>query len=293
MNPLPPNLLLALTYAENGVAVSPCRERDDQFGKCKSPYISGGMNSASSHIQQVYAWWENTPGAIIGLPCRANGIVVIDADRHGQEDGVEILSGWFRDNGFNPALVPCVATPNEGFHFIFRRPASLTDTKGKLAPAVDIRDRAYVIAAGSRLADGREYRLWNATPLLLAQALQMQALAEPPSWLLAMMQKASVIAKPKSTQSEYGLVSAEVLTLARLKGITQKVAMAPVGQRNSTLHWAACRLGEMVADRHICRDVALGLIVACGRQIGLSQNEATKTALSGLGDMALGGVDDF
>jgi len=293
MNCLPHNLLVALTYAENGVAVFPCRECDDQFGKCKSPYISGGMNSASCDVTQVYAWWENTPGAIVGLPCHTNGIIVIDADRHGQEDGVETLSSWFRDNGFNPALAPCVATPNQGFHFVFRRPATLTETKGKLAPAVDIRDRAYVIAAGSRLADGREYRLWNATPLLLAQALQTQVLAEPPSWLLAMMQKASVIAKPRCTQSEYGPVSAEVFTLARLKGITYKVATAPVGQRNSTLHWAACRLGEMIADRHIDRYVAVGLIVACGRQIGLSQNEATKTALSGLGDAGLGGVDDF
>lgn len=293
MNPLPPNLLVALTYAENGVAVFPCRERDDQFGKCKSPYISGGMNSASCDVLQVYAWWENTPGAIVGLPCRANGIVVIDADRHGQEDGVEVLLGWFRDYGFDPTNVPCVSTPNQGFHFVFRSLTDLMETKGRLAPAVDIRDRAYVIAAGSRLADGREYRLWNGTPLLLAQATQMRALLEPPSWLSAMMKKTSVVQRPTSTRCEYGPVSAEVLTLARLKGITLKVASAPVGQRNSTLHWAACRLGEMVADRHIDRYGALGLIVACGTQIGLSQHEATRTALSGLGDAGLGSVDGF
>lgn len=71
---------------------------------------------------------------------------------------------------------------------------------------------------------------------------------------------------------------------ARLRGLLTVVGDARKGARNGTLHWAACRLGEMVAagdftDTHAAidalRTVALGT--------GLTPSEVAGTIRSGLG----------
>ena len=289
MNGLPShNHLVAMTYAQRGIFIIPCRESDTPSGRCKTPYVAGGMNSASSSGYQIDEWWRMWPNALIGMPCRQNGTIVIDADRHGGEDGVELIAAWFRQYEFDSMTVPCIGTPNQGYHFMFRRPLSLGATKGRLASGVDVRDRAYVIAAGSRLPNGREYALWNGTPAMLAEGLRSRAILEPPEWLLAMLRKETKLTRPRKIHTDYDSVSAEVLTMPRLKGIVLKVAMAPVGERNSTLHWAACRVGEMVMDGHISRIAAFGLLVGLGRSIGLSLDEADRTVHSGIGDAGLG-----
>jgi hypothetical protein len=57
---------------------------------------------------------------------------------------------------------------------------------------------------------------------------------------------------------------------------------APPGERNACLHWASMRAGEAVRRGEISQADALVDMINAGRRVGLDQNEAAKTARSGI-----------
>ncbi|MFL0587685.1 bifunctional DNA primase/polymerase [Sphingomonas olei] len=71
----------ALDYAAKGWPVFPCRARDSEAGKAKSPYVSGGFKSASCDPAVIRAWWAQWPDAMIAAPTGAAiGAWVLDID---------------------------------------------------------------------------------------------------------------------------------------------------------------------------------------------------------------------
>ena len=91
LNTLSP-LEAALAYAEQGLKVFPCREKDDGDYKVKAPYIAGGFKSASDDPDQIRQWWAKFPNALIGLVTgRESGLVVIDIDVSKGKRGLETL----------------------------------------------------------------------------------------------------------------------------------------------------------------------------------------------------------
>jgi hypothetical protein len=175
-----------------------------------------------------------------------------------------------------------VATPRNGHHYLFRRPKELGETKGKIAPAIDIRDRAYVIAAGSVMSNGPRYSLQNGSIELLAAAIGSATLPELPDWLSAL------VAKPtpgKNTATGYA--APPRFTPAgdvrrRLTGLVRAVALAPPGERNAMLHWGACRVGELVQAGLITEEAAFAMFVEAGSSAGLSTRETIATVKSGV-----------
>ena len=275
-----PNQVVALVYAQRGVKIFPCREADIGRRNAKAPYVEGGWHSASLNEAQVRHWWNIWPNAVIGLPCRMNGVVAIDADRHGQGDGVAALLELFSQNDFDLNSVPNIATPRSGIHCLFSRPIKMGDTKANVAPAIDIRDNGYVVAAGSLMADARSYLLCNGSLEKLAAAIGNRTLPEVPQWLAASMVKPATIAEPVKFSQ---LTDASAANLKqRLSGLVRKVISAPPGQRNATLHWAACRAGELVRLGRIRGEVAVAVFTEAGRQAGLPEREANLTARSGV-----------
>jgi hypothetical protein len=275
------NCSLALVYARHGVLVLPCREGDGMVGKAKAPYVEGGWHSASSDEYQINLWWSFWPNAAIGLPARANGIIAFDADRHGADDGVAILFSLFAQHAFSPYTVPCVTTPRDGRHLIFRRPAELQDTRGKIASAVDIRDNAYVVAAGTRMANGLCYLLENGSPEQLAAAIGTATLPELPVWLAAMIVKPPLVMTAPNGPANLACLS-HGGSKRRLAGLIRKVVLARNGERNVTLHWAACRVGELVSAGAIKNETAIALLTTAGLQAGLPIYEALATIQSGI-----------
>ena len=61
----------------------------------------------------------------------------------------------------------------------------------------------------------------------------------------------------------------------------RKVKFAPESQRNSTLHWGACRLGEAIRKGEIGSSVAEALLVRAALRAGLPEAEARRTIASG------------
>lgn len=273
------NVSVALRYANEGVRVFPCLERTIGKQPSKSPYTSDGWHAASANMSKVADWWKRWPRAIVGLPCRMNGVIAIDADRHGDGDGVLGLLDLFNRYAFNPNSVPVVATPRDGRHYFFQTDPDFVPTKGRLIDAVDIRDRAYVIAGGSTMGDGRFYSLCNGTIEQFANAISKRLLPALPNWLVPLVVKPPLRFSSPCPQLA-GISDAKVK--GRISGLVRKVVMARKGERNAMLHWASCRVGELVALHLVRCDVAQTLMVEAGRQAGLSEHEVYATVRSGL-----------
>jgi len=268
---------IALTYARHGVCIFPCREVDSARGKAKAPYSRNGYHDASTDNRQLKTWDALHPAAIYGLPCASNGVFVLDADRHGSGDGVESICALFAHYGFNLSSYPCVRTPRDGLHVIFRRPTELGKTIGRLTATIDVRDNAYIIAPGTVLPDGRQYQLLNGTIEGLAEAIGKRTLPLLPNWLADL-----VIQPPLQVKTQTQAPTDPDILKKQICGLVRKVVCAPEGNRNRVLFWASCRVAALVAQGLIGGGDALALLTEAGRQAGLSNYEATATAKSGL-----------
>ena len=277
-------LSLALTYARHGIDILPCHESGS---KAKAPHNHDGWHGAKRNEAQIREWWRRWPNAAIGLPCALNGIIAVDADRHGSGDGVTAFFQHCERNGFDPYLAPCVRTPRDGRHLIFCRPPEMGETKGAIGPAIDIRDKAYIIAAGSVMAGGAGYALEKGTVEQLAAAIGNRTLYPPPPWIQKLMVKeAPSLISPKfrkaEPKAEYQTEMPQGAVDSRLRGIIRKVISTAPGQRNPTLYWAACRVGEIVAEGAIPVTAAEAMLCEAGQRSGLSLAEVRATVASGL-----------
>lgn len=149
------NLAVALDLAQRGFKVFPCKEAGAPK-VVKSPYTSNGMNAATTNSEQIRNWWHDWPGAIVGLPCRANGLAVLDLDRHRpDQDGIAALHSI----GYDPhAMSPfTVKTAGDGLHLYFKARDGLGDSDTHLPGGINVKCSGYVIAPGSVMRDGRKY----------------------------------------------------------------------------------------------------------------------------------------
>lgn len=144
MKPLSPLGLAALTYSqEYGWPVFP-------LSRDKKPLIDGGFHAASSHPEQVAAWWDRWPDANIGFCPGTFGFMVLDVD------GPEGEQAAHEAGAFDVATLEVVT--RRGGHRWFRLPAGITVGNGKRLPQCDVRAHAgYVILPPSVHASGHVY----------------------------------------------------------------------------------------------------------------------------------------
>lgn len=169
------NLDTALRLAKAGFAVFPCHSGG---AKAKQPMPFIKWRDASTTAEpQILQWWKKWPDAAVGLDLAKSGLIVIDADRHGEHDGVSALGDLMASIGYEPHGVPLAATPNEGTHFFYRQPSGkqFGNGKGALPAGVDVRGHGgYVIAPGTVMQDGRLYEVFGD----IAEAPEL------PAWLV-------------------------------------------------------------------------------------------------------------
>ncbi len=188
---------VAVKYAANGWPVFPCRENGK---KVKAPYTKNGFKDATTNQVQIKQWWHQHPNALIGFPTGTEtGILVIDCDVRQTGNGTENYKQLLSDHQIKD--FPCILTvntPSGGVHYYYRQPPVSVPIKSKLTDYVDIKaDGGYVIAPGSKLADGRKYT-WARGLDPLVRNLRC-----PPSGLLNIIQKTApaetIIPYPQST----------------------------------------------------------------------------------------------
>lgn len=152
MSELSPLGMAALTYSqEYGMPVFPLRPRD------KKPLIpksagGDGFKDASTHPEQICAWWDEEPNANIGFSPGSMGWIVIDVD------GPE-AEAYARSLGMLDVSTLAVRTAR-GHHYYFALPkgvsignSSIWDKKG-----INVRSSAgYVALPPSVHASGHVY----------------------------------------------------------------------------------------------------------------------------------------
>ena len=156
----------ALEYVRRGWYVLPCREKPGQafmragetiIPEEKTPYIAKGLHAASNDEDQIRAWWQMWPNALIGVNAGKSGLFVLDIDKK-HVNGLDTYSQW----NINDTASLQSITPSGGMHIIF-------SGKGKSSTnaetGIDTRgEGGYFIVPPSKVLDGEytgEYKRFN------------------------------------------------------------------------------------------------------------------------------------
>ena len=252
----------AVAYAGLGYAVFPLAPGE------KRPHgrlVPHGLKEASREEATITTWWQSCPGCGVGI-LAPEEVLVLDFDDP---------TAWEKLKGEYPALgdAPRQRTPKEGYHVFLRLPQGvrLSATVRKLA-GVDLRGmgKAYVVAAPTRLADGRGY-VWE-LPLvppaklpLIPEALLLKLLPPPP---------------PPPREVVVGSSSPRRLR-ALLESYAAAVASAPEGTRHNTLIRYAVAAGGLI-PHGLSPEEAEEVLVAAAMRAGLPEREARDAVRWGL-----------
>jgi hypothetical protein len=268
-------LAAALAYAAAGLPVLPLHTPGPYGCSCRRPscdrpgkhprwhprLITAGVHSASTDPAVLDAWWSTWPDAGIGL---RTGVAVDVCDVDGG-DGVRAL----RDTADGLRGLPVVQTGSGGWH-LYVAPTGYGNRVAVL-PGVDWRgERGYVVAPPSWHASGRRYR-W-VRPLVL-----------PPPPCPEPLRRLLAPPPPQDLGPPVPVRHPDRYAAAALHNERERVAAAPVGQRNNTLYRAARGLGELAGAGLLTDGEVYRTLTPAARQTGLPAVEVARTIASGLG----------
>lgn len=261
---MPDLLNEALKYAKKGWYVFPVREKigtpytknGEVFTpREKTPYITGGLNSASIDEEQIRAWWNRFPYAMIGVNCGKSGLFVVDIDKK-NVNGLDTFMEWhINDTGALHSF-----TPSGGMHIVFTGEGKSStnaktgiDTRGEggyfIAPPSEVLEGDYI---GSYVA----YDDWSRIPAVI-----------PPNLMGRLFPERS--REYSYTEDKYMIDGKKQLSKATLYFM---VNGAPKGERNPTLF-------KVLADFAGCgytEDEAKEIVSPVSDRIGLSRDEFLK-----------------
>lgn len=248
----------AREFATAGVPVFPCAA----YGK--RPATEHGFHDATTNLDQIEAWWRQSPGANIGVPTgAASGTVVVDVDVHGPVDGRASF-----DRAHRAGLVErwelLVRTPTGGMHAYYPTAPSTEQRSWQAArTGIDFRgDGGYIIVPPSaRSIEGTTVTYGvetiNTGPASTLDAQRLRDFLDP---------------RPTPSRATSPGLDRDV-DVSRLAAW---VAARGEGERNRGLFWAACRL----AENGLPASDALDVLTAAAGHAGLAGREITTTVRS-------------
>ena len=242
----------------------------------KRPAVDRWEERACGDADRVARYWPSSRHNV-GVACGPSGLVVIDLDVSPDDAagisetlapyGAQQLAGILREMGRTWPDTLTVRTPSGGWHLYFGaiRGREIRNSASRIAPKVDVRGcGGYVIGPGSVVDSGQYAVTEGQEPALL------------PEWLAGLAESSP---QPSAVSPLPRHGSAPV----RLRGLIATVLDATPGvDRNSRLHWAACRAGEMVAASQVDKSTAIAALLHAAETIGLGQREARGTIASGM-----------
>lgn len=224
----------ALTYAGWGWHVVPVDMTT------RRQMVCGGDAAATRDADLIRQRCQRYPGAGIAIAVAPSGLVVLDADRHGESDGVAALSELERQHGTLPAG-PMAVTPSGGRHLYLRRPVGMAARRHiGVVTGLDVLAAGLVYAPPTRRPDGA-YR-WLAQP-------SGPESPELPEWVVGLVAVPERPPAPVTTRLERP-EAVRPYMWAALVGEAQAVACAPEGERHKKLNAAAYTLGRLAAGCH-------------------------------------------
>ncbi len=288
-----PCLAAALSYAEAGVHVFPLTLRKKPVRRCAtclSPGACPGRNECRCGVDTCHGfyaatvepttirrWWSEHPQWQVGLRTGAlSNLVVLDVDV--DNGGLDSLVALQRADLDIAGTAVQLSGSGRSFHLVYAHPGHpVASSQARLGPGLDVRgDGGYVVGAPSvHASTGARYQLLG--------DLQDVPVWPLPAWRDQRRARFSESGGPRRGTSAHGrgAVDGGRLSAARLAALVAKVAGAPVGQRRSTLFWAACRVGECSGRQDYLVSAAGALMLAAQRS-GLDSSEIFPTLLEGL-----------
>lgn len=273
----------AIKAVEQGFAVFPV-EPNDKTPARQGMYTIRWPEYATTVIPRVVQYWNMWPRANVGIACAKSGLLVVDCDApkaplllrgtpfaHLHDDlgpfvhGMDVFEALCARLSIKHALETyTVSTGSGGYHLYYRWPAFIKASQASIVRGVlDIRCNGgeyggYVLGAGSVTASG-PYRdgSWYC-PILPAPAALVELCKEKPK-------------PPPRPRSPFR----QPLT-GDTAGLLKAVLLAPEGNRNNVLHWAACCMRD---DGHT-EEETVDTLVESAERVGLTQQETRATIAS-------------
>ncbi|BCZ94314.1 hypothetical protein TthAK1_09310 [Thermus thermophilus] len=253
----------ARAYARMGYRVLPLHPGE------KRPHgglVPHGLKEASRDPATLEAWWRSCPEAGVGI-LAPEGVLVLDFDDP---------TAWEGLRQEHPALeaAPRQRTPKGGVHLFLRLPEGVRlSASVRALEGVDLRGmgRAYVVAAPTRLKDGRTYT-WE-VPLTPPEAL-------PPVPQPLLLKLLPPPPPPREVWTPVEGASPKRLR-ALLEAYAAQVARTPEGQRHNTLIRYAVAAGGLIPHGLDPREAEEALVGAA-LEAGLPEREARAAVAWGL-----------
>ena len=253
----------------------PCRPGE------KTPAVDHWKAWATADPDDILTGWPSGR-CNIGISCGPSGLLVLDPDvKHGEDGPAALTAIMARDTrgGAWPATYT-TETPSGGFHLYFRAPSGdHGNGRGALPRCIDVRGNGgYVVAAGSWIAEyGRSYTVGNGGHGCRVTDADTEV-APLPRRILEMISARPWRSVEPSQRRPMGKVKARKAKL----GILRVILEAADGELNNTLHWGACRAGEMITTGDWDPDEAEEDLAMAARRANLEEWRIMPTILSGI-----------
>jgi len=163
-----PMLEAALRYLEQGWSVIPLEGK-----RPLESWVQYQKQRATE--RKIEQWWRANPQANVGVVTGAiSGIIVLDVDGPEGKRSLE-------ENGLDIPKTVTGRTGGGGWHYFFKHPGGQAKNFSRRLPGIDLRgDGGQVVVPPSVHPSGNLYE-WENSP-------EDTALAEPPAWLLELIQ---------------------------------------------------------------------------------------------------------
>lgn len=279
----------ALKYAKLGWYVFPChtplskpgwscsceawRRKHNPDYVCdspgKHPRTKAGLDDATTDEAQIRQWWRQSPKANIGINCGKSGLLVLDIDLY-----KDAYKG--HDLELDEQTVTAISGGG-GEHLFYRQSGELGNRRKGIPDGIDVRGHGgYVVVAPSLHKSGNNYQ-WE-----VEHDPWERELKPVPPKLVELLTPAPARTVQVDTTKKYENKGSAYGIQALTKEY-ERVAVSVDGTRNSTLNVAAFAVGQLVAGGELDLNYASNKLLEAAVKAGLSQEEAERTAESGLG----------
>lgn len=160
----------ALTYAQRGWAVFPCKD--------KIPLTAHGYKDASTNIEAVRKMFEGKKNANIAIATgKVSGIFVVDIDVKNGSRGDDSIREFEQEHGELPETVESL-TWSGGRHLYFKYPDQGIGCKVGIRDGIDIRGDGGCVITPPSVIKGKKYE-WE-----IAHHPDDVKIADAPDWLI-------------------------------------------------------------------------------------------------------------
>src|SRR5699024_9740237 len=154
----------------------------------KKPLTGNGFYNATTNVNQIFQWWQDTPRANIGVPAgKKNGFFVLDVDVKRDESG-EVISNGFEtlehltdQYGDLPETVQQFSGSGEGIHYLFKYHTGIKNEVNLLSGLQIRGEGGYIVVEPSIHESG------NQSNCELSSHRSESTIAEAPQRLLDMV----------------------------------------------------------------------------------------------------------